>query len=109
MAGYSGTPLWKKLGLKDGSALATENEPPGFSASLVRDAAAVRQAADEPADVVVWFVEDANELTRAVAEGRERIHPSGGLWIAWRKGSRRGTGGLSESVVREAGLATGLV
>jgi hypothetical protein len=61
------------------------------------------------ADVIVLFVEDATSL-RTVLETAMRMMPAdGGLWIAWRKGGGRVAGALTESAVRDAGLAAGLV
>jgi hypothetical protein len=113
-AGYSGTPLPRKLGIKPGMTVALVSAPAGFSLGELPEGAKVRRGARGRPALVVWFVSSRTELgweIRRIA-GFAAGAP---LWIAWRKqGARtlRGRAGVaapSESAVREAGLEAGLV
>ena len=111
-AGYSGTPLPKKLGIKPGMMVALVNAPVAFDLGVLPEGARVRRGARGRADLVVWFVGSRPELEwevhRIVAFAADAP-----LWIAWRKktASRASalSSGASENAVREAGLASGLV
>lgn len=109
LAGYSGTPLAKKLGVRAGSRLALVNEPEGFRATL-GDLPEGARVTDEPAgaDVVVWFVSSHTELQDDIRRLTADTG-SGMLWIAWPKRASGVPTDLSEAVVREAGLAIGWV
>ena len=109
MAGYSGTPLVKKLGIKPASTLALLSAPAGFTKQLVGLSGDVRistRAAGTP-DLVVWFVISRRDLDRRVAAVGALMQS--GLWIAWPKKASRVKTDLSEDLVRTAGLAHGLV
>ena len=110
VAGYSGTPLERKLGIGPGSALALISAPAGFAESLdlPRDVR-VRTAARGRIDVAVFFATRRNELDRRFPAFTRALAPAGGLWIAWPKRASRVATDLSENVVREIGLANGLV
>ncbi len=101
-AGYSGTPLPKKLGVAAGSTVAVVDGPDGFEAEL-RDAT-VRRGARGRFDLAIWFVRSARDLRR------ERLEKLGApVWIAWPKRASGLAPDLSEHAVRELGLACGLV
>ncbi|MBA3395434.1 MAG: DUF3052 family protein [Deltaproteobacteria bacterium] len=107
MAGYPGTPLPKKLGIKAGHKVCLLNAPGSVQRHLQDDD--VRFTHDlrlPPVDMVVLFVETLDELERRFADIAARLHPQGGFWVAWR--TRRG-GGISEDVVRRIALAAGMV
>lgn len=111
-AGYSGTPLVKKLGIKPGSTLALIGAPRGFRKELVGMPAGVRvqtsmSGASSPPALVVWFVSSRAGLAREIA-GMSRAMGDG-LWIAWPKKSSGVVTDLTETPVRDAGLAHGLV
>ena len=119
-AGYSGTPLARKLGIRPGSALATVGAPPGMGTLLDplppdvswdRDPALTPEA-DPGAgrwDVVVAFAPDEAAL-RALLPGVARlIRWTGGLWIAWPKKSSPLASELGREGVRHRLLETGLV
>lgn len=88
-AGYSGTPLPKKLGIKDGSLVAASAAPPDFPSLLDPLPAGARVRFDlrakGPFDVLVVFVRSVAELRTGFDRARRRLAPSGGLWIAWPK------------------------
>ena len=112
-AGYSGTPLPKKLGIKGGHAVATLGAPEGFKRLLEPMPSGVRLDADTrrrgPYDVVIAFVRTAAELERRFQRGRRLLARDGGLWIAWPKRTSSLAAELREGDVRAHGLAEGLV
>ena len=112
MAGYSGTPLAKKLGIKPGHVVVVTGETPASfegSLDLPEGARVFRQLRPAPVDVTVLFVDRVAELERRMGELLVRLHPAGGFWVAWpKKASRRSTD-ITEDVVRRIGLAGGLV
>jgi hypothetical protein len=111
MAGYSGTPLPKKLGIKEGSRVALVEAPADFAHTLGELPPGVNfvPAHEGGLDVVVSFVTDDLQLAEQFMTLKPLLDPAGGLWIAWPKKVRGVTGGLSENTVREVGLAAGLV
>jgi hypothetical protein len=110
VAGYSSTPLVKKLGIVEGSTLAVIAAPNGFAASLeLPDGVVLRKEARGRLDVVVFFATRRAELVRRFPVMKRRLEPDGGLWIAWPKRTSGVATDLSESPVRELGLANGLV
>ena len=112
MAGYSGTPLPQKLGIKPDSKLLILNEPPAFKKALGKLPDGVTTttsaASKGPFDVIVAFLEKPADLTARLASLPPKMAPHCGLWFSWRKG-QKGPGTLSENPIREAALAAGLV
>ncbi len=111
MAGYSGTPLPKKLGIKEGAEVAFPGAPAEFERALGELPAAVRikRAARGPLDVVVLFVRRRSELARRIDPLARAVHPDGGLWIAWPKRASDVPTDMTEDIVRELGLPLGMV
>jgi hypothetical protein len=111
MAGYSGTPLTRKLGIKPGARLGLLAAPEGFDQTLgeLPVGVAVRRRARGPLDVAVAFFVARSVLERRLPALHAALDPAGGLWIAWPKRSSGVATDLSDGVVRELGLATGLV
>jgi hypothetical protein len=108
MAGTAGKPLPKKLGIKAGHKVCLLNAPGSFERHLSGDD--VRIAHDmrwTPADVVVLFVECLADLEHRIVDIAARLHPAGGVWVAWRK-ARRGSD-VSGDVVRRIALACGMI
>jgi hypothetical protein len=132
-AGYSGTPLPRKLGLKPGARVGLAGAPEGFGALLepLPDGARVEAAAPAagaagavlpgpvlpgpvlpgigPFDVIVFFTVEQAELAARLSELRARMAPAAGLWIAWPKRASRVPTDMTEDVIREIALPTGLV
>jgi hypothetical protein len=111
MAGYSGTPLAKKLGIKPGHIVVVAGgAPSGFVGTLeMPEGARLFRQLRAATDVTVFFVDRVAELERRWSDLVERMHPDGGLWVAWpKKASGRRTD-ITEDVVRRIGLAGGLV
>lgn len=113
MAGYSGTPLAKKLGIKAAAGIALVRAPPGFDKTLGDLPENVRVqkglAGKAPLDVIVVFVSSRAELERQLPSVRRRMAPACGLWIAWPKKASGVATDMTENVVREVALPTGLV
>ena len=110
MAGYSGTPLAKKLGIAEGSRVAVVSSPNGFCEQLDLPAGVeVRRQARGRLDVIVFFVTRRAELARRFPVLQRRIEPDGGLWIAWPKRTSGVATDLTEGPVRDIGLDCGLV
>jgi hypothetical protein len=109
--GYSGTPLPKKLGIKEGSRLGLLGAPDGFDATLgeLPFDVSVRQQARAPLDVIVAFFTERTDLTRRLPVLKRAMTPTAGLWIAWPKRASGVPTDIDENVVRELGLAAGLV
>jgi hypothetical protein len=110
-AGYSGTPLLSKLGVKEGSRLALIKAPAGFAAWLpaLPSGASLRQRGAGEADVIILFVKGRSDL-KTIGVAMRRMPAEGGmLWVAWPKKASGIATDLSEDFVRGAGLAIGLV
>jgi len=112
MAGYSGTPLPQKLGIKPGARLGLVNPPADFPRTLgaLPPGVAPRpvSAGKTQFDVIVCFTLKMAELARLSAL-KARLDPGGGLWIAWPKRTSGIATDVSENAVRALGLQTGLV
>ena len=110
VAGYSGTPLPKKLGIKPDSVVALVGAPAGFEKTLgeLPAGAVLRRNARRPAHLTLCFVRTRAELGRRI-RALARAAAQGGLWICWPKKASGVPTDLTESVVRERGLAAGLV
>jgi hypothetical protein len=111
VAGYSGTPLFKKLGIKEGHRVAFPSAPDGFRDLLgeLPDGITVKSRASGPLDVIVFFTKRRAELERRLPALRGAMDPAAGLWIAWPKGSSGVETDMTEDVARELGLANKLV
>jgi len=106
-AGYSGTPLYKKLGIAAGSRLRVIHDPGDFR-SRIADAPAHEEATGE-ADVVVLFVTRRDDLAAQFDQAIEGLADRGGLWIAWPKKASKVPTDITEDTLRDAILPTGLV
>jgi len=111
MAGYSGTPLPKKLGIKEGSSVLLRLAPEGFERTLrpLPDAAKVALTGRTPFDVIVFFAANRATLQRELPGMIGKLKQDGGLWLAWPKKTSGKLTDLEESFVRTSGLAAGLV
>jgi hypothetical protein len=109
--GYSGTPLVKKLGFKPGFAAAYVSPPDGFGDLLgeLPDGVTVRRQLRGPLDLIVCFVTARRELEKRLPKLRAALAPDGMLWIAWPKRASGVQTDMTEDVVREVALPTGLV
>jgi hypothetical protein len=110
-AGYSGRPLAAKLGIKPGARVALIGAPPGIDAVLgeLPAGATAGSRLARGRDVIVAFFDRRAALERRLPALRRALDPAGGLWIAWPKRASGVATDLDENVVRELGLAAGLV
>jgi hypothetical protein len=113
-AGYSGTPLARKLGIGEDDEVVVVGAPNGFADRLaleVGDEAVVHTELADAAlfDVIVAFVTRRAELEGQLDLLRARMAPACGLWIAWPKRASKVPTDMTENVIREIALPTGLV
>lgn len=111
MAGYSGTPLPKKLGIKPGFRVALSGLPADVRSEL-KDALADCSVAKDgkgPLDFAIIFVRSAAELQKEFAALAQKLAPAGMLWVSWPKKSSGVATDLDGNVVREIGLKAELV
>jgi hypothetical protein len=113
MAGYSGTPLARKLGIKADHRVALLGAPAGFADTLEQLPDGVTLHTDGRGtalfDVMVFFTSERAELAKRFGHLAKRLTPAGGLWIAWPKRASGVATDLTEDVVRNIGLDNGLV
>ncbi|MBX7112054.1 MAG: DUF3052 domain-containing protein [Dehalococcoidia bacterium] len=111
MAGYSGTPLPRKLGIKPGARLGLLRAPADFAATLgeLPEGVVTRTSARGPLDVVVYFTTARADLERRFEALTKALDQAGGLWVAWPKRASGVPTDLDENVIRDIGLAAGLV
>jgi hypothetical protein len=112
-AGYSGTPLPRKLGIGEGDEIALIGAPERFEDTLgaLPDVASIHTdlADDARYDVIVTFITQRAELESELPRLRARMAPACGLWIAWPKRSSGVRSDMTDQVVRDVALPTGLV
>ncbi|HEY7095575.1 MAG TPA: DUF3052 domain-containing protein [Terriglobales bacterium] len=106
--GYSGTPLPKKLGLKDQFRIALVDMPADVKAEL-KEALATCQSANDRLDFAMVFVKKQAELKKQFSTISTQLAPAGMLWISWPKKTSGVATDLDENIVRQIGLTTGLV
>jgi hypothetical protein len=106
-----GTPLARKLGIKADCRLALVGAPGAWPEPLqpLPPGVAIRRRARGPVDVIVAFFTEAAALERRLPVLVRALEPAGGLWVAWPKRASGVATDLTDNVVRELGLATGLV
>ena len=109
-ASYSGTPLARKLGIREGTTFAIVADP-GDAEALLHPLPAGAHRVAEPgaAAVVLFFTTARPELERRIQELGRAIHPDGMLWVAWPKRASKVPTDMTEDVVRDVALPRGLV
>ena len=110
-AGYSGTPLAKKLGIKEGHLVAVVNEPADFRELLapLADGVQFSDSLDNEPDVVVAFNTRYDDFTAMLPALSDAVFPDRMIWLAWPKKASKVETDLTETVIREAVLETKLV
>lgn len=110
MAGYSGTPLAKKLGIKPGSTVALVSAPRDATSILseLPEGVTLTRRHGKAVDLILWFVRSRRELETRVAAMVPRVG-AGGIWICWPKKTSALACDLGQVEVRAAGLVSGLV
>jgi hypothetical protein len=111
---YSGTPLWKKLGIRQGSRVVLVGAPPGFDDLLRRQAPLPPEVdflarATKGIDVAVLFTTQRSVLARRFGSLQRALDPAGRLWVGWPKKASGVQTDLTFTLVQEYGLAAGLV
>jgi hypothetical protein len=108
MPGYSGTPLPKKLGIKEQFRIALFN-PPADVGSELEEAFAKCQLSRDRLDFAMVFVKSRAELEKHFSKFSKKLVPAGMLWVSWPKKTSGVATDLNENIVREIGLEAGLV
>src|SRR5689334_7914517 len=112
MAGYSGTPLWKKLGYRDDMVAYVDGAPKGYVKSLALPSdMSVKWDGQAKAGIgfVHLFASSRSELKTKVQRFRKLIAPDGVIWVSWPKKSSGVETDVTENVVREVALPMGFV
>jgi hypothetical protein len=111
MAGYSGTPLATKLGIKPSNVVGVINAPEHFPALVVPlpDGVEIVTGVRGRRDVVVAFFVRRTDLERHLAAMTKAVFPAGAIWVAWPKKASKVATDITEDIVRAVALPTGLV
>lgn len=112
MAGYSGTPLAQKLGIKPGVAILPLNAPaeyPKWLGKLPEDARIVSTAPKSGCDIVHLFVDSMHTYERDLQKARKAITADGAIWISWYKRATKIPTDVTEDLIRNRALKTDLV
>ena len=113
MAGYSQTPLWRKLGLREGGRLILVGAPEDFAVGELPASVDVRRAVRAPraasGATVVAFKRRRADLSGSLPPLARAVHPDGAVWIAWPRRAAGGETDIRESDIRDAALPLGLV
>jgi hypothetical protein len=111
VAGYSGTPLVKKLGFKARMKVVVLSAPEGFGGTLgeLPEGVVVARRLGGGKDMVICFVTERAVLAKRLEALREAIAPDGMVWVAWPKKASGVRTDVTEDVIREIVLPTGLV
>ena len=110
-AGYSGTPLATKLGIKPGSRVALHAAPEDYRALLapLPDGVVFESTANAHTDLVHLFVTERDELARHLADLRMTLGPTAVVWVSWPKKAAKRPTTITEDVIREVALPLGWV
>jgi hypothetical protein len=111
MAGYSGTPLAKKLGIKSGSSVFVEGAPMPYEQLLAPMPAGVniQSAVDSLTDIVHLFATSKAELASALKRSLQKLRPDAALWVSWPKKASKMPTDITEDTVRDLAFPLGLV
>jgi hypothetical protein len=108
-AGYSGTPLPRKIGAKPGARALVVNAPADAPPLFADGVRVLRRAGGGRLDAIVVFVTSRGDLARRLPALRQRLEPAGMLWVAWPKRSSGVASDMTEDAVRDVALPIGLV
>lgn len=110
-AGYSGTPLAKKLGIKQDISVAAINAPENYRDLLgpLPDGVLFSGSSEPDADLVHFFTNSRDELARGLSKYKGLIKSNGAIWVSWYKKAARLPTEITEDVVRDVALPLGLV
>ncbi len=108
-AGYSGTPLAKKLGVKDGHAVALVGAPEAWEIPDLQPGVRLRRQVGTDPDVIIAFVRSRADLTQRSPRLVEALGPDASLWVAWPRKAGGHVSDVTEQSLRDELLPTGLV
>ena len=110
MAGYSGTPLAKKLGITDDMTVVLVGEPKAYRNLLdLPKSVTFASSFNKSTDLVHHFTAKKSELAKALKSYRAKLKPDATVWVSWPKKASKVPTDITEDVVREIGLANRLV
>ena len=109
VAGYSGTPLARKLGFKDGGKVFLENPPPNYRTLIAPARIAIASSLGADTDIAHLFVTRRARLAAALRNAREVMRPDAAVWVSWPKKSSKVPTDVTEDTIREVALPLGLV
>lgn len=111
MAGYSGTPLVKKLGIKSGDVIYLHNCPDRYTELLnpLPEKITFRQTLTGDFDFIQIFVKDSTSFQHAFGKTKKHLKKNGMLWVSWPKKASKIETDLNENIIRDIGLKSGLV
>ncbi len=109
--GYSGTPLAKKLGIKENFLVVTYNAPNDYSdlVAPLPEGVTIKDTAASNADLIHLFINSRDELLSKLAECARLIKQNGSIWVSWYKKAAKLPTEITEDTVREAAFPLGLV
>jgi hypothetical protein len=109
--GYSGTPLLKKLGLKETTRLVVLNEPEEYAALLgpLPPGLGRYSAPSKTTNLVHVFVTKRQELARSLTALRTTLNAEAAVWVSWPKKSSKVPSEITEDTIRELALPLGFV
>ena len=109
--GYSGTPLARKLGIKEGTRLLSLNAPADYGDFLGRlpPGAVMTRRGGVGVDIVHLFANRSAELRRHLSTLRRLLRPDAAIWVSWPKRASKVPTDITEDVIREVALPMGLV
>jgi len=110
-AGYSQTPLAKKLGIKPGYRIRLFNAPVHYFSLIhdMPDAVEVTNSGEGKKDFIHFFTTDPVELNNILPQLKKEITPNGIIWVSWPKRSSKAASGVNENMIRDTALRNGLV
>jgi Protein of unknown function (DUF3052) len=111
MVGYSGTPLWKKLGIKERYRVLALSAPSDYSKLIepVPDGAVLTQQAGSSVDLAHIFVTRKADLRKSLQSLRKKLRPEVPVWVSWPKKSSKVATDITEDTIREVALPLGFV
>lgn len=111
MTGYSGTPLSKKLGIKEGSRIYVKNAPENYAELLqpLPDDVRIQKRLSKELDIIHFFTKTRKELSSLLEKQISYIKQNGMIWVSWPKKSSKVKTDLTEDVIREIALPLGIV
>lgn len=111
MSGYSGKPLWKKLGYKEGMIVLVVNAPPSYRDMLgeMLPEIQIRSATPAPYAAVHLFAVSQEDLVRHLKTLRDALAQDGMLWVSWPKKASKIPSNISDNLIRDVALPLGFV